>query len=77
MGLLAELLELACARPGINPAMLVEHFAERPEYAALQKLMAASSVGQLESNLGAIDVALPKELTQAINAIHDANPNPK
>src|SRR5690348_967498 len=35
--LLAELLDLARARPGINPAMLVEHFAERPEYPALQK----------------------------------------
>jgi DNA primase len=46
--LLAELLDLARARPGINPAMLVEHFAERPEYPSLQKLMAALSVGELE-----------------------------
>ena len=40
-------------------------------------LMAASSATQLESNLGAIDVTLPKDLVQAINAIHDAHPNPK
>jgi DNA primase len=44
--LLAELLDTARARPGINPAMLVEHFAERPEYASLQKLMAATVVGE-------------------------------
>ncbi len=47
--LLAELLDLARSRPGINPAMLVEHFAERPEYAALQKLMAAAVVGEPEA----------------------------
>ncbi len=47
--LLAELLDIARSRPGINPAMLVEHFAERPEYPSLQKLMAAMSVGEPES----------------------------
>lgn len=40
-------------------------------------LMAASSTMQLESNLGAIEVTLPKELVKAINAIHDAYPNPR
>ena len=49
VGLLAELLDLARARPGINSAMLVEHFAERPEYAALKKLMATLSVGEPEA----------------------------
>jgi DNA primase len=48
VGLLAELLELARARPGISPVMLVEHFAERPEYPALQKLMATAVVGEPE-----------------------------
>ena len=48
VGLLAELLDIARSRPGINSAMLVEHFAERPEYPSLQKLMAASSVGEPE-----------------------------
>ena len=47
--LLAELLDIARSRPGINSAMLVEHFAERPEYPSLQKLMAAMSVGEPES----------------------------
>ncbi|MEZ5734270.1 MAG: hypothetical protein R3E09_00470 [Novosphingobium sp.] len=40
-------------------------------------LMAASSAAQLESNLGAIGLELPKEVVKAINAIHDLNPNPK
>jgi DNA primase len=48
VGLLAELIDLARARPGINPVVLVEHFAERPEYSALQKLMAATVVGEPE-----------------------------
>jgi DNA primase len=48
--LLAEMLDTARARPGINPAMLVEHFADRPqEYNALQKLMAATVVGEPET----------------------------
>ncbi|UGB37834.1 DNA primase [Frateuria soli] len=49
VGLLAELIDLCRARPGINPAMLVEHFAERPEYPSLQKLMAAMVVGEPET----------------------------
>jgi len=40
-------------------------------------LMAASSADQLADNLEAIAVTLPKELVKAVNAIHDANPNPK
>jgi DNA primase len=47
--LLAELIDIARSRPGINPAMLVEHFAERPEYSSLQKLMAAMVVGEPET----------------------------
>jgi DNA primase len=43
------LIDLARSRPGINPAMLVEHFAERPEYPSLQKLMAAMVVGEPEA----------------------------
>lgn len=46
VGLLTELLDIARSRPGINPAMLVEHFSERSEYPSLQKLMAAMSVGE-------------------------------
>ncbi|HEX7813519.1 DNA primase [Dyella sp.] len=45
VALLADLIETARARPGINPAMLVEHYAEREEYGALQKLMTTPVVG--------------------------------
>jgi DNA primase len=48
VALLAELLDTARARPGVNPAVLVEQFAERPEYPALQRLMAATVVGEPE-----------------------------
>ncbi len=48
VGLLAELLDIARSRPGIHPATLVEQFAEREEYASLQKLMAAMVVGEAE-----------------------------
>ncbi len=46
--LLAELIDVARARPGINPAVLVEHFLDRPEYASLQKLMQAEIIGEAD-----------------------------
>jgi aryl-alcohol dehydrogenase-like predicted oxidoreductase len=39
--------------------------------------MAASSAEQLGDNLGALGVSLGKEVVQAINAVHDAAPNPR
>ncbi|WP_243042705.1 DNA primase [Dyella sedimenti] len=64
--LLAELIDLARSRPGINPAMLVEHFAERPEYAALQKLMAAMVVGEPEAQRAEFFDALKRMEQQAV-----------
>jgi DNA primase len=64
--LLAELLDTARARPGINPAMLVEHFAERPEYAALQKLVAAPVVGEPEAQRTEFHEALLRMEQQAV-----------
>ena len=64
--LLAELLDTARARPGINPAVLVEHFNGRPEYAALQKLMAATVVGEPEIQRTEFFDALVKMEQQAI-----------
>jgi DNA primase len=66
VGLLAELLDVARARPGINPAMLVEHFAERPEYAALQKLVAAPVVGEPEMQRTEFHEALLRMEQQAV-----------
>jgi DNA primase len=70
--LLAELLDMARTRPGINPAMLVEHFSERPEYAALQKLMAATVVGEPEAQRTEFFDALAKMEQQAITQRRDA-----
>jgi DNA primase len=64
--LLAELIDLARSRPGINPAMLVEHFAERPEYPSLQKLMAAMVVGEPEAQRAEFFGALQRMEQQII-----------
>ncbi len=61
---------------GLEPAHMALAFAAQQPFMA-SVLMAASSVEQLSGNLGAIDVKLSKEVTQAINAIHDSHPNPK
>ena len=61
---------------GLEPAHMALAFAAQQPFMA-SVLMAASSAGQLESNLGAIDLVLPKEVITAINAIHDTHPNPK
>ncbi|HEX7324136.1 MAG TPA: DNA primase [Rhodanobacteraceae bacterium] len=47
--LLIELLDTARARPGINTALLLEHFAARPESAALQKLATIEFPGEPEA----------------------------
>ncbi|MBB6188287.1 DNA primase [Rhodanobacter sp. MP7CTX1] len=70
--LLAELIDLARSRPGINSAMLVEHFAERPEYPSLQKLMAAMSVGEPEAQRAEFFDALIRMDDQATTQRRDA-----
>jgi DNA primase len=66
VALLAELLELIRQRPGIRPAVLIEHFAERPEYAALQKLMAATMVGEADAQQREFTDALERLEHQAL-----------
>ncbi len=70
--LLAELLDLAHARPGINPAMLVEHFAERPEYPSLQKLMATTVVGEAAAQAAEFFDALQRMEEQTVTQRRDA-----
>ncbi|HET6431944.1 DNA primase [Dyella sp.] len=70
--LLAELIDMARSRPGINPASLVEHYAERPEYPALQKLMAAAAVGEPEAQRTEFFDALARMEQQAISQRRDA-----
>ncbi len=66
VGLLAELVDVARARPGINPAVLVEHFLDRPEYASLQKLMAAEVIGEADMQRVEFLDALAQMQRQAI-----------
>jgi DNA primase len=70
--LLAELIDLSRSRPGINSAMLVEHFAERPEYPSLQKLMATMSVGEPEAQREEFFDALARMDDQATTQRRDA-----
>jgi len=72
---IAAYADLAGAH-GLEPAHLALAFARRQPFVA-SVLMAASSVDQLRDNLGAIDLSLSREVVQAVNAIHDANSNPK
>lgn len=61
---------------GLEPAQMALAFARQQPFTT-SVLMAASSAGQLADNLRATELRLPKELVQAINAVHDAGPNPK
>ncbi|RZJ94347.1 MAG: aldo/keto reductase, partial [Novosphingobium sp.] len=72
---IAAYADLAAAH-GLEPAHMALAFARQQPFMGAV-LMAASSVDQLRDNLGAVELSLPKEVIQAINAIHDANPNPK
>ncbi len=72
VALLAELLDIARSRPGINSAMLVEHFAEREEYPSLQKLMAAMSVGEPDAQRVEFMEALGRMEAQAITLRREA-----
>ncbi|MCW1431758.1 aldo/keto reductase [Novosphingobium sp. JCM 18896] len=72
---IAAYADLASAH-GLEPAHMALAFARQQPFMGAV-LMAASSVDQLRDNLRAVDLSLPKEVIQAINAIHDANPNPK
>jgi aryl-alcohol dehydrogenase-like predicted oxidoreductase len=60
----------------LEPAHLALAFAKAQPFTT-SVLMAASTAAQLTGNLGAIEVTMDKPLMQAINAIHDGNPNPR
>jgi aryl-alcohol dehydrogenase-like predicted oxidoreductase len=61
---------------GLEPARMALAFVRQQPFVT-SVLVAASSADQLESNLSARDLVLSRELIQAINAIHDADPNPR
>lgn len=61
---------------GLEPAQMALAFAAQQPFMA-SVLMAASRTDQLAGNLGAVGLTLSKEVLQAINAVHDAHPNPR
>jgi aryl-alcohol dehydrogenase-like predicted oxidoreductase len=61
---------------GLEPAQMALAFAAQKPFMTCV-LMAASRAAQLEKNLGAAGLTLSKEILKAIDAIHDANANPR
>lgn len=72
---IAAYADLAGAH-ALEPAHMALAFAAQQPFMG-SVLMAASSADQLRGNLRAVGVSLAKDVVQAINAIHDAHPNPK
>ncbi|SRR5579883_475326 len=70
--LLIELLDVARARPGINTAALLEHFAQREESAALQKLAMIEFPGEREALRAEFVDALRKLADQTVQQRLDA-----
>jgi aryl-alcohol dehydrogenase-like predicted oxidoreductase len=60
---------------GLEPAHMALAFVRQRPFTT-SVLMAASRVEQLEANLPAIDLVLPKDLLKAIDQVHDSHPNP-
>ncbi|MGH8213283.1 MAG: DNA primase [Rhodanobacteraceae bacterium] len=70
--LLIELLDVARARPGINTAALLEHFAQREESTALQKLAMIEFPGEPEALRTEFADALRKLADQTVQQRLDA-----
>ncbi|HJP99741.1 MAG TPA: DNA primase [Rhodanobacteraceae bacterium] len=70
--LLIELLDVAATRPGINTALLLEHFAGREEAGALQKLATADFPGEPEAMRAEFMDALRKLAEQTTQQRLDA-----
>jgi DNA primase len=70
--LLIELLEVARARPGINTAALLEHFAQREESSALQKLAMIEFPGEPEALRAEFVDALRRLAEQTVQQRLDA-----
>lgn len=60
----------------LDPAIMALAFVRQRPFLS-STLVAASSVSQLQKNLQSLDVSLSRELLKEIDAIHDAQPNPK
>lgn len=63
-------------RHGLSPVPMALAFVKQKPFTT-SVLAAASSATQLQGNLAAIDLVLSKDALKEIDAVHDANPNPK
>lgn len=71
----AAYVELA-REAGLEPAHMALAFARQKPFMT-SVLMAASSAAQLEKNIAAAGLTLSKDIMKAVDAIHDANANPR
>ena len=70
----AEYVELA-RRHGLDPAqMALAWVTSRPF--ATSNIIGATTLEQLEANIGSVDISLPEEVIAEIEAIHQRQPNP-
>jgi aryl-alcohol dehydrogenase-like predicted oxidoreductase len=60
---------------GLHPAQMALAFVNRQPFVT-STLIGATTMEQLETNLGSIDLALPDEVMQAIESVHVTHPNP-
>ena len=60
---------------GLDPAQMALAFVTRQPFVT-SNIIGATSLEQLESNLGSVDLQLSAEILEAIEAIHREQPNP-
>jgi aryl-alcohol dehydrogenase-like predicted oxidoreductase len=70
----AEYVQLA-REYGFDPAQLALAFVNQRPFVT-SNIIGATTQAQLRSNLACVDLSLPTDLVQKIEAIHLANPNP-
>jgi aryl-alcohol dehydrogenase-like predicted oxidoreductase len=71
----SELYVRLAREHGLDPAQLALAFVTSREFVA-SNLIGATTLDQLRTNLGSIDVRLSDEVLAGIEAIHRASPNP-
>jgi aryl-alcohol dehydrogenase-like predicted oxidoreductase len=62
-------------RYGLDPAQMALAFVNRRRFLT-STLIGATTMEQLKSDLDSISIQLPEEVLRAIEAVHQANPNP-
>lgn len=71
---IAKYIELARSA-GLDPAQMALAFVNSRSFVT-SNIIGATTMEQLKTNIGSIDVTLPKEVEDGINAIHQLHGNP-